>query len=94
MAWIGRHIVLTMLLLLAGITVLLAFWQLFLILGLLAAAGCCMYRLGVLFEQHSREQIRLRQWREYEQKCLAWRAEVEDYLWRIGDPRGFWGIRK
>ena len=89
-----RHPIMLMILILAGLTVLVAFWQVFLIAAILAAAGYLMYRLGLLLEQHSRQQILLQQWREYEQRCLAWRADVEDYLWRIGDPRGTWGLPK
>jgi hypothetical protein len=94
MKWCARHPLLLVAVLLLGPGFAAAYPLPFLLIALLVGAGFGLYWLVVLLDRHSREEIRLRQWREYEQRCVAWRADVEDYLWRIGDPRGTWGLPK
>lgn len=67
-----------------GFGFVMAFWPLLLALAVLAGVGYGCYRLV----EH---QVRQNRIMAHQRAVLAWRADVEHWLWMRGDSRGMYG---
>jgi hypothetical protein len=67
-----------------GMAAVVAWWPLFLTLGVLAGFGYAAYRIGVSYREQRTAQQAYR-------RALAAHADYEHHLWMQGNPIGFYG---
>lgn len=80
----AKHPVWSALGLLLGLGFVLAYWPLFVVAGIIAFVGWVTWQACKHLDARSR-------WILQRRADLNARADWEDYLWRMGDPRGTYG---